>query len=94
MTKYLCDLPHYTVEYYKILERIAQAQSEEDIDICEGLIERFYQKFGTKVLGFWWFTWTTENKPVHSAYESLKKQLEFRRDHVYRMAMFENISEE
>ena len=93
MTKYLCDRPDYVWEYYEILDRICCADSEKDFDICEGLIERFYQKYGTRVRGFWWFTWQSLDKAVHAAYESLVAQLDIHKNHVYRMNSFENIPE-
>ncbi len=82
MTTYLCDLPHYAVEYDEILLKISQANTPSEFEICDGLIERFYQKYGKKVVGFWRFLWEVENKPVHSCYEKLKFALDLKREGV------------
>jgi len=83
MTTYVCDTPDYVPEYYQILEGITHAQTNTEFEVCQQRIDRFLQKYGTKVKGFWWFTWTVDDKAVHSAWESLQKQLLFRMNYVY-----------
>jgi hypothetical protein len=95
MTKeYIADQPYWVQKYYQILNKIASAGTEERLNELEESVEGFYKAFGYKTVGWWVFSWTVENKPVYSAYESLKKQIDIRRDHVYRMNLFENVSEQ
>jgi len=94
MTKeYIVDRPYWVQKYYQLLDKIASADTEEHLKELEEAVEGFYKALGQKTLGWWVFSWTVENKPVHSAYETLKSQLAFRREHVYRMNLFENVDE-
>lgn len=83
MSKYICDRPDYVHEYYHISDKIALASTHNELDVCRELIYNFHAKYSKKVLHFWLFTWETDNKPAHSAYERLLNLLQHRRKEVY-----------
>ena len=76
MTRYLCDLPHYAFEFREILSKVCEASTEQEFDVCEGLIERFLQKYGENHHIFWVFSWTTRNREVERGCRYLMETLD------------------
>lgn len=91
--EYIVDLPAWVHKYHQILDEIATADTRERLRELEEAVEGFYRVFGQKTLGWWVFTWAVENKRAHRAYESLKKQIDIRWEHMYRKGLFENTAE-